>query len=196
MKTIKNIKHEIIINKSRFICELIYVNTVEEVNKNIEIIKNKYKGATHYCFAYICENQKKASDNGEPSGTAGIPILNILESNNLDNVLCIVIRYFGGIKLGTGGLFRAYSKSVTTTLEQAEIVELIKGIKIYISFDYNSNKKIDNIVKNYIVTKSFDDVISYELELPTDKKDEIVSLLKNNIIELKELNYLYIKKNP
>ena len=102
MFTIKNIENTITINKSKFITNLISVNNIDEINYNLNIIKNKYKDATHNCYAYIINNNKRFSDDNEPSGTAGLPILDCLEKNNLNYVLCIVTRYFGGIKLGAG----------------------------------------------------------------------------------------------
>ena len=108
MKSIqKEITSEIIINKSRFITILTNINDIDKVKEKLEEIKKKYKDATHYCYAYIINNHEKCSDNGEPSGTAGMPILNVLKQNDLTNILCVVIRYFGGIKLGAGGLIRA-----------------------------------------------------------------------------------------
>ena len=145
MKTVKeNIENEIIINKSRFITLLIKINNLDEIEKNLKEIKKKYKDATHYCYAYTIGNKEKCSDNGEPSGTAGIPILNVLKQNDLTNILCVVIRYFGGIKLGAGGLIRAYSTSASEALNKTNIVNLIKGYKIVIEFNYDNIKQIKN----------------------------------------------------
>ena len=117
VKTIRTqTEYEIVINKSRFIGILCPVSDVEEVSLYLEEAKELYPGATHYCYAYIIDAFKKASDDGEPSKTAGMPMLNVLEKNGLDHVLAIVIRYFGGVKLGAGGLVRAYSQSVVETL--------------------------------------------------------------------------------
>ena len=116
MKTVIDNINEIIINKSRFICLTCNIADVNEVNKKLEEIKNKYKDATHYCYAYIIGGMEKANDDGEPSGTAGVPILNVLQKEGLKNVLCVVVRYFGGIKLGAGGLTRAYTKAASGVL--------------------------------------------------------------------------------
>ena len=113
MLSVKNNTNTIIIKNSRFICLLYQVNNIEEINKYLDEAKKTYKDATHYCYAYIIDNISKCSDDGEPSNTAGLPMLQVLKHNNLNNVLCIVIRYFGKILLGAGGLVRAYSKSVT-----------------------------------------------------------------------------------
>ena len=149
MKTVKeNIENEIIINKSRFITLLIKINNLDEIEKNLKEIKKKYKDATHYCYAYIIGNKEKCSDNGEPSGTAGMPILNVLKQNDLTNILCVVIRYFGGIKLGAGGLIRAYSTSASEALNKTNIVNLIKGYKIVIEFNYDNIKQINYLLKD------------------------------------------------
>ena len=105
-------KNTIEIKKSKFITILYRINNVEEVNTILYKVSSKYSDATHVCYAYILNNIEKCSDNGEPSGTAGLPILNVLKKKNLTNILAIVIRYFGGIKLGAGGLVRAYSNSI------------------------------------------------------------------------------------
>ena len=107
----ENSNYQIEIKNSKFIGCLFKINCKEEVTQLLETVKNTYKDATHYCYAYILEDSQKASDDGEPGGTAGMPILNVLQSNNLINVLAVVIRYFGGIKLGAGGLLRAYSEA-------------------------------------------------------------------------------------
>ena len=188
MKTIKNdTKNEIIIKNSRFICYLYKIKDLNDISNYLTNIKNIEKDATHYCYAYIIDNNKKCSDDKEPSGTAGMPILNVLEKNNMNNVLCIVIRYFGGIKLGAGGLVRAYTNSVTTCLEN-NIVELKKGLKIEIIFSYDKTKIIDNLLKDYIIDKVFDDSVKYIILIDYELYKIINEKLKNmnikiNIIE-------------
>ena len=178
MKSIKhNTNNTYIVNKSKFICYLYKVDNIEEINIYLDEIKNKYKDATHHCYAYILDNIKRFSDDNEPGGTAGMPILNVLENNDLNHILCIVVRYFGGIKLGAGGLVRAYTKSVTETLNNTEIKELIKGFKITIEFDYNDTKKIDNLLKECkIIDKSFDDKITYTFLIDENKYELIKNL--------------------
>ena len=149
MRTISHdIENEIIIKKSKFICHLYYVNNIEDINNKIDYINTKYKDATHNCYAYICGNLKKMSDDKEPSGTAGMPMLNILEMNNLNNILVIVTRYFGGIKLGANGLVRAYSDSVKEALNLTSIITLTEGYLVEIEFGYDKVKQIDYLLKN------------------------------------------------
>lgn len=194
MLTIKeNIEFETIINKSRFICLLYKINDVKNVNSILDDIKLKYKDATHYCFAYIVNNCIKFDDDGEPSNTAGKPILNVLEKNKLNNVLCVVVRYFGGIKLGAGGLTRAYTKSVTNSLNKDNIIELKEGYKIIITFDYTKNKVIDILLKNSkILNKEFNDIITYEFIIDTEAYNEIYNALNIGCLSLSIIDKVYI----
>ena len=180
------------INKSKFYCILTPLNSIDEVNNILDDIKNEYKDATHYCYAYIYETTKRFNDDGEPGGTAGMPILNVLGNNNLDHILAIVVRYFGGIKLGAGGLVRAYTNSVTESLNKSSIIKLIKGYKVEIEFDYNNSKQIDYILKQYnIINKKYDTNITYIIEVPDN--DDIKDKLNNLIINYNILDSIYIK---
>lgn len=192
-----NVKHELIINKSKFITLLIKVNNEKEVNKYINKIKDEYKTATHYCYGYIIDNIKRFSDDKEPSGTAGLPILEVLNKNNLNYVLCIVIRYFGGIKLGAGGLARAYSKSAREALKLTQVVELVEAITIKISFSYNNIKQVDNLLKDCIINnKQFNELITYTVDIKKEKLDAIKTQLENiNEIDIKEINNIFIENN-
>ena len=188
MKSIKKeITNEIIINKSRFITVLTNINDINNVKEKLENIKKEYKDATHYCYAYIINNHEKCSDNGEPSGTAGMPILNVLKQNNLTNILCVVIRYFGGIKLGAGGLIRAYSSSASEALNKANIVNLVKGYKIIIEFSYDNIKQIDYLLKNIQIKKDYSNNITYTFKIKEEKLNKIENeLSKFSKIKLKE----------
>lgn len=170
MQTIKdNINSEIIIKNSRFICYLYKVNNTNDINTYLNNIKQKNKDATHYCYAYIIDNIKKSSDDGEPGGTAGIPILKVLENNNLNNILALVVRYFGGIKLGAGGLVRAYTKSVTNTISDDNLVNLVQGYNLDIEFNYNQTKEIDYLLKDITINnKIFDTTIKYNINIPSN----------------------------
>ena len=197
LKTIKrNITNEIIINKSRFITKLIKINSEIQAKKYIENLKVEYKDATHYCFAYIVGNIKRFNDDGEPSGTAGMPILNVLENNDLTNILCVVIRYFGGIKLGAGGLVRAYTKVTTDCLKNTDIVNLTNGLNIKIEFSYDKIKQIDNLLKNAIIKyKEYDNNIIYEINLTNEKFEDIKKELKNNSLDIKIISETLIETN-
>lgn len=154
-----------IINKSKFITFLIKINDISEAKTLINNFKNVYKDATHVCYAYICDNNIKASDDGEPSKTAGIPILNILQKNNLNHVLCIVVRYFGGIKLGAGGLIRAYGNCTKNALNKTDIIELKKGYEVTIKFNYNEEKNINRLLFDVPISKKYEDMITYKFKI-------------------------------
>lgn len=188
MKSIqKEITSEIIINKSRFITILTNINDIDKVKEKLEEIKKKYKDATHYCYAYIINNHERCSDNGEPSGTAGMPILNVLKQNDLTNILCVVIRYFGGIKLGAGGLIRAYSTSASVALNKATITNIVNGYNITIEFSYDNLKQIDYLLKNIDIKKDYQTNITYNFNITETKFNQIEN-------ELTKLSKIKLKK--
>ena len=193
MYTINNdISNEIIIKNSRFICVCYKIYSKEDILNYLDNIKNIYKDATHYCYAYICDDIKKSSDDGEPGGTAGIPILQVLEKNNLNYILCIVIRYFGGIKLGAGGLVRAYTKSVTECLKNTNLLLLELGYNIEIEFSYDRVKQIDYILRNEnIINKSYDTNIKYQIYI---HKNTLDNLKQISDININIINSIYIEK--
>lgn len=162
LKTIENYtESELIIKNSRFITCLFHLDK-DNIDDYLNSIKTKYPKATHYCYAYIFEDYKKSSDDGEPSGTAGFPILNVLEKEDLINVLVVVVRYFGGIKLGAGGLVRAYTKSVTEALKNATFPNLVDGYEVFISFNYEDEKDVLYILKNsMIIDKNYSEHIIF-----------------------------------
>lgn len=187
MKSVKeNITNEIIINKSRFITVLMKINNIDEIKIKLDGIKKAYKDATHYCYAYIIDGKEKCSDNGEPSGTAGLPILNVLKQNNLTNILCVVIRYFGGIKLGAGGLIRAYSTSTSAALNKTNIVNLVNGYNLTIEFPYENLKQINYLLKNINIKKDYQTNITYTFNIEENKLKQIENeLTKLSIIKTK-----------
>ena len=169
MFTISNdIVNEIIIKNSKFICIIHKIYTIEDVDNYLTNIKKMYKDANHYCYAYIIDDKKKFSDDNEPSGTAGSPIMQVLEKNNLNYVICVVIRYFGGIKLGAGGLVRAYSKSVSDCINKSTLNKLVEGYNVDIIFDYDHLNKINYFLKDITIKKKeYMDKIIYNLDIDT-----------------------------
>lgn len=164
------------------------VYSKEDVNYYLDKVMRDYTGANHYCYGYVIDNDIKSSDNGEPSGTAGIPILNQITSNNLNYVLIIVVRYFGGVKLGAGPLTRAYAKLAREVIKKENIITLVKGYDIDISFNYNDIKNIDYILGNSkIINKEFNDTIKYNVYVNEDTFDKLsnynVSINKELYIE-------------
>lgn len=190
MFTVKNVENTIIINKSKFITNMFSVDNLDEINYYLDLIKNKYKDATHHCYAYILDNTKRFNDDNEPSGTAGMPILDCLEKNNLNHVLCIVTRYFGGIKLGAGGLVRAYSNSTSSAIKNTTTMELISGYQVLIKFSYNKIDEIDKILENYeILEKNFDNEVSYITNIDESTKEKL-----ENITELEIKKEIIIRR--
>jgi Uncharacterized conserved protein len=196
MKTInENTSYKIIINKSKFICKLYKVNDENEIKSILNDLKIEYKDATHICYGYRLINKEKCSDDGEPSGTAGLPILNILEANALINVLCTVIRYFGGVKLGSGGLIRAYSNCAKEGINHSSIFEIVEGYEIKIEFSYENVKQIDYLLKNTeIVLKEFLDSIIYTIKIEKDNYDGFIKQINNTCLNYKIIKRCYIRK--
>ena len=204
--TIKeNVQAEITEKKSKFIANIIKVENKNEAEENILKLKKKYFDAKHNCIAYrIKEDQgviEKASDDGEPQGTAGQPILNILKKNNLCNILVVVTRYFGGILLGTGGLVRAYSESTTKALEKSIRVRNILGIKMEVILEYNEYEKFKyycKINEINIQNVKYEENIVCNITLEEKTKEKLISdfEIKNiKIKNLKEFDKTYIEKS-
>lgn len=201
----ENVQAEIIVKKSKFICNLIKVSSQEEAETTIKEMKKKYFDARHNCVAYrIKEENKiveKASDDGEPSKTAGEPMLNILQKNNLCNVVAIVTRYFGGILLGTGGLVKSYSDSLLKAIANSEIVEKCSGVEYEVKIDYHNLEvfkhycKINDI---FIIDSQYSDIIICKIELEAKNKGKLLDdfeTKKVNLIDLKFLNKKIIDKS-
>jgi len=190
-----NIVNEFIIKKSRFITFLFRVDNVDDVNKYLDDLSIKYKDATHICYAYIIGNIKRFSDNGEPGGTAGMPILSVLENKKIDHILCCVVRYFGGIKLGANGLVRAYSSSCNEAIDCSSVVELIPGCLCNIIFNYDDTKTVDSLLVNSnIISKKYYDKVSYDFKIDSSYLDGIKSELIK-YCELKIIDNCYIEKD-
>ena len=192
MYTIKdNHKYELIIKNSKFITVLYRINDITDIESILNQVKTTYPYASHYCYAYITSNIKKSSDDKEPSGTAGIPILKVLESNNLTNILVIVVRYFGGIKLGANGLIRAYTKSTSNAIKETTLIELTDGINLDITFNYNQIKDIDYFLKDIKINKKiFDNLITYNIDI---EKSFLEKIITNNL-NYKIIKYIQIEK--
>lgn len=203
--TIKeNVQAELIEKKSKFIANLFYVESVKEAEEIITKIKKKYFDARHNCIAYriIEENLvEKSSDDGEPSGTAGAPMLSILQKNNLVNVLVIITRYFGGILLGTGGLVRAYSNCLLQVIEKSERIEKCYGQELEVSLEYNEFENFKYYCKNNkinIVETQYLENIVCKIEIEEKVKNQLIGDLeiKNiNLKNIKELSKKYITKS-
>ncbi len=181
--------YELIIKNSKFITIMYPFTDNDNLDEYLNKVKKEYPDATHYPYAYITLNKQKSSDDGEPGGTAGIPILKVIETNKLTNVLVVVVRYFGGIKLGAGGLVRAYAKGLSNLIKEIPIKELIKGYNIDITFSYNDTSKIVYLLKDIpIKNKIYDKLITYNLDVPS----ELLNTLTNEGVayEIKKETYI------
>ena len=192
MRTIKsNMTNEIIIKNSRFICVFMKINSTD-ISNILDRIKEEYPKATHYCYAYVYNDIQRFSDDGEPGGTAGMPMLNVLVKEELSNVLCVVIRYFGGIKLGAGGLVRAYTKSVTECLKVTDMMDLEEGYKIRLKFNYNDEKQVKYLLKeSTIMNEKYDLDVEYTVLV----NNETFNNLKNYNYEIIEKTYIEKSSN-
>ncbi len=184
MLSIKNSdKYEYVIKNSKFISLIFRVYNKDEVNFYLDKVKNEYTGATHYCYGYVIDNDIKASDDGEPSGTAGNPILKQIQNNNLNYTLIVVVRYFGGTKLGAGPLTRAYARVSREVIKKDNIIELVKGYDIDITFNYNDIKNIDYLLgDSTIINKIFDKDIIYNAHVTK----EVLDSLSNYNVKIKK----------
>ncbi len=208
-KTIDNEAEGIITEKkSKFIANIFYVENEKEAEEILKKIKKKYYDARHNCYAYRIKNEngilQKQSDDGEPSGTAGSPMLNILEKKELINVIAIVTRYFGGILLGTGGLVKAYSEALKEALRNAEYAQIEQGYILEIITTYEDINKIEHLlIQNdvAIVNKEYTEKIKLLVEISKEKYEKIVKKIpENNLkkvkIEIKEEKNIKRKYNP
>lgn len=170
---------EIVEKKSRFICNVLPINTEEEAIEFIEKTKKKYWDARHNCFAYVIgERQQiqRCSDDGEPSGTAGKPMLDVLLGKKISNVVVVVTRYFGGTLLGTGGLVRAYQKSTQEGLEASVVFEKCYGNQVSIQTDYNGIGKLQYIAATmelHTLDTEYTDKVIMKLLVPVEQQNEL-----------------------
>lgn len=195
---------EITINESRFIGYAMPVESEEEAIDFIERIKTKHRDATHNVYAYVLggdNNIQRFSDDGEPSGTAGIPALEVIKKEDLRNIVVVVTRYFGGIKLGTGGLIRAYTKGAKIGLESGIIIDKVLHIKMKVRIDYT----IYGVIENYLMNKGYliddivyDDAVNIYVYIKFSEVDSFIKTINdltsgNAIIEYEDEEYISMK---
>ena len=191
---------EVVEKKSKFIANICRVESIEEADEKIKNIKKKYHDARHNCIAYrVAENGQiveKSSDDGEPSGTAGGPMLNILQKNNLCNIVVVVTRYFGGILLGTGGLVRAYSDATQNAIEKCTKTYKVDGIEIEIKLDYANLDIFKYYCKNneINITKiEYSEDVILKTEMEKNRKNIFLKDVKTKTINIKEYKALQEK---
>ena len=204
----KEFEELIVIQKSKFITTLVPISSQEDAQNKLAIIRKKYSDATHNCYAYISsENaiEQKFSDDGEPQGTAGVPILEVLKKRNIYMTLAVVTRYFGGIKLGASGLVSAYSSCVASAIDKAEIVEYKISNSLLVEVDYSIHKKVQELIEKeggQIQNINYFDTVKFESVVPVENfnslKDKIIDITsgqaKIEIINTKYNKFIEAKK--
>ncbi len=198
----RDAENEIVIERSRFITYVRYVETEESARAFIEEIRKKHSLATHNCYAFVCDRGaiKRFSDDGEPSGTAGVPILDAIVGANLVDTCVVVTRYFGGVKLGAGGLVRAYSKSASEGIKVSGISEHALSAIFKLKVSYDRFSKILPVLQNdYTKTLKTEYFEQVEITFATLKAYEN-TLLENlsetlsGSVDIEKLGYEYVKK--
>ena len=171
------------IKKSRFICHIKRVTTGDEARNFIQAVKKEHYKATHNCSAFILgerSEMKRSSDDGEPSGTAGVPMLGVLENHQLTNVCAVVTRYFGGIKLGAGGLIRAYAGSVALAIKEIGIVHIKEQLGLRLTLSYSQYQELPNFLKAKQLQEqdtAFTDQVQTTIFVDKDDKDSVIESL-------------------
>jgi len=179
--TLKNkiFRYEFVVEKSKFISFACQVSTVGQANFFIESISKQHYDATHNCYAYVTREGQKFSDDGEPQGTAGLPILNAIKSKDLFDVAVVVTRYFGGIKLGAGGLTRAYGKAANCVLDESEKLTVKECAIFNVDCDYTFASAVESVAAKYgkILDKQYFTGVSFNLAVPVDGKGGFIKKL-------------------
>ncbi len=193
--------NQIDIEKSKFIT---YVNrcfSEEEARSYVAALKKEYPDATHHCYAFVIganHEVARSNDDGEPSGTAGMPILEALRLSGVHDVVCVVIRYFGGIKLGAGGLVRAYSTSASTALAKAKHVELVEMNSYKLTFGYDYTRPIDYLLESkgaIITSKEYEVEVTYTFFSNYEDIDKDIQELSKGSLQLENLGKQILEKD-
>lgn len=201
-KTInQNISAEIVEKKSKFIANVFYVETVEEAEEKVKEIKKKYFDARHNCYAFSVFTKEgivnRFSDDGEPSGTAGSPMLNILNSKGLTNLVVIVTRYFGGILLGTGGLVRAYTGALQEALGQIKEIYKDLGLEAKLQTTYQDLEKLKYYLKQNeveIINLVYNENVEVFVDITKEKYDKMLRAIENYDLNFNLLGYELMKE--
>lgn len=178
---------------SKFLSFAIPVSNKEEIKQILKDYRSNFHDARHICYAWMLGPDRldfRANDNGEPSGTAGRPILGQINSQNLTNILIVVVRYFGGILLGTGGLNSAYKEAAADALHQATIIEKEVTVQYHVVFDYPAMNDIMHLIKTHnieIITQQFEEKCLLKIEVPIQKIEIIMNKLKEKSEEIEKI---------
>lgn len=177
-----------VMEKSKFICSVKGVADETEAKTFIDAVRKKYYDATHNCYAYIADEQsliQKCSDDGEPQGTAGLPMLNALKARELRKTVAVVTRYFGGVKLGVGGLARAYSGAVAAAIDKAVVAEFSEAEFYTFYLDYSQFKKLPSVLGNAaVINQEFGDKVTVEIAVKCDSEKPAGSGLVQRVADV------------
>lgn len=171
--------HEIVIQRSRFICTLKRIDGFDDALSFVKSVKKKYSDATHNCYAFISNSagtEQRFSDDGEPQGTAGQPMLEVLKKKGISMTAAVVTRYFGGVKLGAGGLVSAYTRAVAETVENAKIVKNVVGVSLEIKCGYEMYNALLQVLKDKVfatLSTDFADNVKMTIAVPKEDADNI-----------------------
>lgn len=171
--------HEIVIQRSRFICTLKRIDGFDDALSFVKNVKKKYSDATHNCYAFISNaagTEQRFSDDGEPQGTAGQPMLEVLKKKGISMTAAVVTRYFGGVKLGAGGLVSAYTRAVAETVENAKIVKNVVGVSLEIKCGYEMYNALLQALKDKVfatLSTDFADNVKMTIAVPKEDADNI-----------------------
>lgn len=185
-----------IISKSKFLSYLAPVSDEDEAKEYLRMIKKEHPKATHHCSAFIVGDIERSNDDGEPASSAGLPMLQVLRGSDLDNVIAVVVRYYGGTKLGVGGLIRAYGSSVTMSIEEAKILEPKWVYTVALTFPYDMINPIETLAEGVseIIDREYTDNVTYILQLENiEDLDALSDVTKGTgVMEIisKEINYV------
>ena len=192
----KSAETELIIKHSRFIAAAHFVPDAGYAEKIITDIKSRFQDATHNCYAYIIDEARmRFSDDGEPQGTAGVPILSVIKKRKLERTLIVVTRYYGGIKLGGGGLISAYTAAASSALEQAGVRTYIQSIIAKLQLNYDQVKTANFILKQggaNIINTEYLEAVYYDIAIETGKWEELTKVLMNSNIKVEEIDEKFI----
>ena len=186
---------EIEVKRSRFICHVKNVTSRAEADAFVALVRTQHREASHNVFAYIVRenNYCRFSDDGEPSGTAGKPVLDVLRGSGLVDACVVVTRYFGGTLLGTGGLVRAYGDAARIGLETAEKIKMVETALFTCRFDYTYYGKISALVSDFggkVEQNTFDDAVNLEFYIPNEQKNSFLSALTEATLGKVSANFL------
>lgn len=193
-------EHEVVIKGSRFIACILPCGSEDDLVDGLSYVKERYPNATHYCYAARFSGNERFSDNGEPSGTAGRPMIQVLRGSGIDDILAVTVRYFGGTLLGTGGLVQAYSETTSDAISSVRPVRMVLCERLAFDCSYQGYNRFLSECDGYILGRpeqSFSDVVGLISNVPSDRKDGFIRMV-NDIargnVQIRSLGSCYARE--